>query len=327
MKTVWYEKLGPAREVLSFGEMETSEPGPGEVRVKLHASGVNPADVKRRGLGTYGMEHPRIIPNSDGAGTIDALGEDVSHLGMGERVWLFNGQRQGRAYGTAAEYITLDAGLVAPLPDDLDFDAGACLGIPCMTAHRNVFADGPVNGRTILVTGGAGAVGHYAVQWAKWGGANVLATVSSNEKAAHARAAGANHTVNYNDVDAAKQILDLTNGIGVDRIVEVDLAANLELSSQVIRSGGIVSVYASMGDPQGIFMRMAPKNALLRFMVLHSVPREATDAARSDIKTWLAAGHGTHNIAGTFPLNQCVEAHEFVESGNKLGTVIVRPTE
>ncbi|MGB0627248.1 MAG: NADPH:quinone reductase [Alphaproteobacteria bacterium] len=327
MKAVWYEELGPARDVLEYGEMDAAEPGPGEVRVKLHASGVNPADVKRRGLGTYGMEHPRIIPNSDGAGVIDALGDGVTGLAEGQRVWLFNGQRQGRALGTAAEYITLDAWLVAPLPDALDFDAGACLGIPCMTAHRNVFCDGPVTGQTILVTGGAGAVGHYAVQWASWGSANVIATVSSDEKAEHARAAGAAHIVNYRDADTAEQILELTGGAGVDRIVEVDLAANIGLSGRVIRPGGTIAIYASTGDPEGMFMRMALKNAVLRFMVLHSVPRDAIDAARADIAKWLGAGHGIHNVAATFALLECAAAHEYVESGAKLGTVVVRPSE
>lgn len=327
MKAIWYEELGPAREVLKQGEMDAAAPGPGEVRVKLQASGVNPADVKRRGLGTYGMEYPRIIPNSDGAGIIDAVGDGVSNIATGQRVWLFNGQRQGRALGTAAEYITLDAWLVAPLPDDLSFDEGACLGIPCMTGHHNVFSDGPVTGKTVLVTGGAGAVGHYAVQWARWGGATVIVTVSSDAKATHATAGGAHYTINYRDDDAAQQILDLTGGEGVDRIVEVDLAANLDLTSKVLGSGGTISVYASTGDPENLMLRMALRNARLRFMVLHSVPRAAIDAARADITTWLAAGNGRHTVAGTFPLDQCVEAHEFVESGDKLGTVIVRPSE
>ncbi|MBT4908048.1 MAG: NADPH:quinone reductase [Rhodospirillaceae bacterium] len=327
MKAVWYEELGPARAVLTFGEMDSPDPGPGDVRVKLHASGVNPADVKRRGLGTYGMEYPRIIPNSDGAGIIDAVGDGVSDIEEGQRVWLFNGQRQGRAFGTAAEYITLASWLVAPLPDALSFDEGACLGIPCMTGHHNVFSSGPVTGKTILVTGGAGAVGHYAVQWARWGGATVIATVSSDEKAAHAKAAGAHHTVNYRDTDAADQILELTGGEGVDRVVEVDLAANLDLTARVLATGGTISVYATTGDPENLMLRMALRNAIVRFMVLHSVPRAAIDHARADITAWLTAGNGLHTVAGAFPLSQCVEAHEFVESGAKLGTVIVRPTE
>ncbi|MBT5571341.1 MAG: NADPH:quinone reductase [Alphaproteobacteria bacterium] len=325
MKSVWYEELGPADDVLVFDEIETPDAGPGEVRVKLSASGVNPADVKRRGLGTYGLEYPRIIPNSDGAGIVDQVGDGVDPNLVGQRVWLFNGQRGGRAYGTAAEYIALDAWLVAPLPDHLSFAEGACLGIPCMTAHRNVFADGPVTGKTVLVTGGAGAVGHYAVQWARRGGANVIATVSSDEKAIHARAGGAHHTVNYRDEDATSQIMDLTNGVGVDRIIEVDLAANLGLSSTVLKSEGMISTYASTGDAQNLLLRMALKNAVVRFMVLHSVPRAAIDHARADISAWLAEEDGLHTVAGTFPLAGCAEAHKFVESGSKLGTVVVEP--
>lgn len=324
MKAVWYDELGPAREVLQHGELDTPDAGPGEVRVKLEASGVNPADVKRRGQGTYGMEFPRIVPNSDGAGIVDQVGEGADEALLGQRVWLFNGQR-GRAFGTAAEYIALDAWLVAPLPDSLSFAEGACLGIPCMTAHRNVFADGPVAGKTVLVTGGAGAVGHYAVQWANRGGATVIATVSSDDKADHAKAGGAHHTVDYRDDDAARQILDLTDGAGVDRIVEVDLAANLNLSTKVLRNTGMISTYYSSGDPKNMFLRTALKNAVIRFMVLHSVPREAIDAARADIAAWLADGRGIHTVAETFPLAETAAAHEFVESGSKLGTVVVEP--
>ena len=323
MKAVWYEELGPADDVMKTGKIDTPEAGSGEVRVKLAASGVNPADVKRRGLGTYGLEHPRIIPNSDGAGIVDQIGDGVSPDLLGQRVWLFNGQRGGRAFGTAAEYIALDAWLVAPLPDDLSFAEGACLGIPCMTAHHNVFSDGPVDEKTVLVTGGAGAVGHYTVQWARRGGATVIATVSSDTKAEYAKAGGAHHTVNYRDPDAATQILDLTHGAGVDRIVEVDLAANLDITSTVIKSGGTISVYASTGDPKNLMLRMALRNARLRFMVLHSVPRDAIDHARSDIAVWLAEGSAIHSVAAIFPLADCAEAHKFVEGGSKLGTVVV----
>ncbi len=325
MKAVWYEALGPADEVLTFGEMDTPEAGPGEVRVKLESSGVNPADVKRRGLGTYGMEYPRIIPNSDGAGVVDQVGDEADKSLLGKRVWLFNGQRGGRAFGTAAEYIALDSWLVAPLPDDVSFAAGACLGIPCMTAHFNVFADGPVEGKTVLVTGGAGAVGHYAVQWARRGDATVIATVSSDEKAAHAKAGGAHHTVNYRDDDAATQIMDLTGGAGVDRVIEVDLSGNLDLTTRVLANNGMISVYYSSGDPKNAFFPLALKNAVVRFMILHSVPRAAIDRARADIADWLAEGGAMHTVAATFPLARTAAAHKFVESGSKLGTVVVEP--
>lgn len=323
MKAVWYEELGPADDVLRYGDIPTPEAGPGEVRVRLRASGVNPADVKRRGLGTYGMDFPRVIPNSDGAGIVDQIGEGAPEELMGKRVWLFNGQRGGRAFGTAAQYITLDAWLVAPLPEHVSFAEGACLGIPCMTAHRNVFADGSVAGKTVLVTGGAGAVGHYAVQWANWGGAQVIATVSSPEKAEHARAGGADHVIDYRREDVVERVREITKGAGVDRIVEVDFGANFETSTACIKPDGVISVYYSSCDPQNLFMRMALRNAVARFMVLHSVPRAALDLARTDIARWLDQGKPVHTIAGEFPLARCADAHRFVESGGKLGTVVV----
>src|SRR5947207_13462965 len=187
MKAVWYERTGAAPDVLTFGDMPTPVAGSREVRVRLEASGVNPADVGRRAGSYRAMEFPRVIPNSDGTGIIDQVGDGVTRLGIGQRVWLFNGQRNGRAFGTAAEYIALAEHLVTQLPDHGSFAAGATLGIPCMTAWCCLFGDGPIAGQTVLVTGGAGAVGHDAAQLAKWGGARVIATVSSSAKAEQAR--------------------------------------------------------------------------------------------------------------------------------------------
>jgi NADPH2:quinone reductase len=324
MQAVWYDRLGPAREVLRYGDRPTPEAGPGEVRVRLHASGVNPADVKRR-TGSFGMEFPFVVPHSDGAGIVDQVGAGADPSLLGKRAWLFNGQRNGRHLGTAAEYIALDARLVAPLPDDVSFAEGACLGIPCMTAHYNVFADGPVAGRTVLVTGGAGAVGHYAVQWAKRGGATVIATVSSAEKAAHARAGGADHTIDYRREDVGERVMAITGGAGADRVVEVDIEANFRSSLAALKPGGTIAVYASTpgAAPGFSFFAAATKNAVLRFMILYAVPRAAIDAARADIARWLAGGRRIHAIAATFPLADAVAAHEFVEAGGKLGTVIV----
>lgn len=324
MKAVWYDRLGPARDVLHYGEQPTPEAAPGEVRVRLHASGVNPADAKRR-TGSFGMEFPFVIPHSDGAGVVDQIGDGADPALFGKRVWLFNGQRNGRHLGTAAEHITIDAWLVAPLPDELSFAEGACLGIPCMTAHYNVFADGPVSARTVLVTGGAGAVGHYAVQWAKWGGATVIATVSSDEKAAHARAAGADHTINYRTEDVGTRAMELTGGEGVDRVVEVDIEANFKSSLAALKPGGTIAVYASTpgAEPGFSFLAAAMKNAVLKFMILYAVPRAAIDAARTDIATWLGEGPRLHTIARSFPLAETAAAHEFVEAGGKLGTVVV----
>src|SRR6202051_5121618 len=178
MKAVCYERTGVAPDVLSFGDMPTPVAGPGEVRVRLQASGVNPADVGRRAGSYRAMEFPRVIPNSDGAGIVDQVGAGVTRFHVGQRVWLFNGQRNGRAFGTAAEHISLAEQLVTPLPIEVSYAAGATLGIPCMTAWCCLFGDGPVAGQTVLVTGGAGAVGHYAVAPGNWGGARVLATGS-----------------------------------------------------------------------------------------------------------------------------------------------------
>jgi NADPH2:quinone reductase len=220
MKAVWYERTGPAREVLVHGEMPTPVAGPGEVRVRLEASGVNPADVGRRGGGYRPMEYPRVIPNSDGAGIIDQVGDGVTRLKIGQRVWLFNGQRNGRAFGTAAEYIALAEHLVTPLPDNLSFAEGATLGIPGMTAWTCLYCDGPISEQTVLVTGGAGAVGHYAVQLAKWGGAKVIATVSSAAKAEQARLAGADLVVDYRTEDVVAKAMAFTGQRGVDRVVD-----------------------------------------------------------------------------------------------------------
>src|SRR5271170_1271057 len=222
MKAVWYERTGAAPEVLSFGDMPTPVAGPGEVRIRLEASGVNPSDVGRRAGSYRAMEYPRVIPNSDGAGIVDSVGDGVTRLRVGQRVWLFNGQRNGRAFGTAAEYIALAEHLVTPLPDRLSFAQGATLGIPAMTAWCSLFPDGPIAGQTVLVTGGAGAVGHYAVQFAKWGGAQVIATVSSATKAEQARLAGADLVINYKTEDVVAKALAFTGQRGVDRVVDVD---------------------------------------------------------------------------------------------------------
>jgi NADPH:quinone reductase len=323
VKAVWYERTGPAHAVLAPGEMPTPEAAAGEVRIKLAASGVNPADCYRR-RGDSPMEFPRVIPDSDGAGTVDQTGLGVSPQWLGRRVWLYNDQR-GRASGTAAEYIALDAGLIAPLPDNTPFDAGACLGIPCMTAHRCLFADGPIAGQTILVTGGAGAVGHYAVQLAKWAGARVIATVSSAAKAQQAVAAGADIVANYRSEDAAARVLEVTSGIGVDRIVEVDFGGNLEACLKSIRLNGTIAVYASRGNleptlPVSAFMR---KNATLRLMVLNTCPLDARRQAQREIVQWLETGRAIHRIAARFPLERTADAHLEVEAGGKLGTVVV----
>ena len=324
MKAVWYERQGPAAEVLVVGETDTPNAGPGELRVKLAASGVNPSDCNRRRGAGYPLEYPRVIPNSDGAGVVDQVGAGVQREWLGRRVWLYNGQR-GRAFGTAAEFIALDAGLVTPLPDSVGFEAGATLGVPCMTAHRCVFRDGPMEGRTVLVTGGAGAVGHYAIQLATWGGARVVTTVSSDAKAAHARAAGADCVVNYRTEDVALHVMRFTEGRGVDRIIEVDFAANLETSLKVLKVNGAIAAYASTSNrtPTVPFYELMRRNVTVQAFVLSTLPVEARRQAQQDITRWLEAGPRLHAIAGRFPLEDTAGAHTAVEAGTKLGTVVV----
>jgi NADPH2:quinone reductase len=325
MKAVWYERTGPAADVLTYGDMPAPVAGPGEVRIRLEASGVNPADVGRRGGGYRAMEFPRVTPNSDGAGLIDQVGDGVARLGIGQRVWLFNGQRNGRAFGTAAEYIALAEHLVTPLPRGLSFAAGATLGIPCMTAWCCLFGDGPIAGQTVLVTGGAGAVGHYAVQLAKWGGAHVIATVSSAMKTEQARLAGADLVINYKTEDVVAKALAFTGQRGVDRVVDVDFGGNIATTLKAMAVNSTISVYATNGNrnPLVPMRELMEKCITLRALVLYALPPSLLAAAQADISKWLAAGPRIHNIAAQFALSDTAQAHLAVEKGDKLGTVIV----
>lgn len=321
----WYEKNGAAADVLQIGEMAAPDAGPGEVRVRLYASGVNPSDVKRRaGWRGQRIAYPRIVPHSDGAGIIDQVGEGVPRTRLGQRVWVYNGQWK-RPFGTAAENIALPAAQAVPLPDGTSFAEGACLGIPAMTAHRCVFADGPVAGKAVLVTGGAGAVGHYAVQLAAWGGATVIATVSSEAKAAHAKAAGAQHVVNYRTDDVAARVRELTGGRGADRIVEVDFGANLAVAQAALAPHGVIAAYASMAAPEPAlpFYPMMSLNAVVRLVFVYELPGDAFAQARADITRWLETGRAKHAVAARFPLPELATAHGAVEGGTLIGNAVV----
>ena len=271
------------------------------------------------------MEFARVIPNSDGAGIIDQVGDGVTRLKLGQRVWLFNGQRNGRAFGTAAEYIALAEHLVTPLPDSLSFAQGATLGIPAMTAWCCLFCDGPIAGKTVLVTGGAGAVGHYAVQLAKWGGARVIATVSSAAKGEQARLAGADLVVNYRTEDVVAKVLAFTEQRGVDRVVDVDFGGNIATTLKLMAVNSTVAVYATNGNRNPIvpMRELMEKCIASRTLVLFALPPPLLAAAQADISKWLAAGSRLHNIAAQFPLSETAQAHLAVEKGDKLGTVIV----
>jgi len=325
MRAIWYDRTGPARQVLELGERPIPQPGQGQALIRVRASGVNPSDAGMRGQGP--MSYPRITPNSDGAGIVEAVGPGTAPDWVGKRVWFYNGQRNGRAFGSAAEYIELDTDLLSVLPDEVGFAEGATLGIPCMTAHRSLFLAGPVQGRTVLVTGGAGAVGHYAVQLAHWAGATVIATVSSPDKAERALAGGADHVINYRDGDVAARVREITGGEGVHHIVDVDFGGNLETSLACLRMNGSLAYYATKGQPNptlvaGALMRL---NLSISGVYLPVSPHKARKRAQQDITRWIGTGPRTLAVAGRYPLEDCAGAHEQVESGTKVGTVVVEP--
>ena len=321
MKAVWYEQNGGA-EILQYGDMPDPEPGPGEVRVKVATSGVNPSDWKRRQGLTASIGFPRVIPNQDGAGVIDAVGDGVDSSRIGERVWLFESQF-GRAFGTAAEYTAQPSGHAVRLPDNTNFAAAAGLGVPAMTAHRCVFSDGPVTGKTVLVTGGAGAVGRYAIQLAKLGGAAIISTVSSDEKAQIARDAGADHTINYREENVTERIIELSNSAGVDLVVEVDMAANFPVSQQVLKRSGVLAVYSG-GSSQGPAVPLSFKstNVTVRMVLVYDMPEIAKAAAVADITSWLEQGKLTPFAGPHFSLEGLKDAHLAVEHG-AIGKVVV----
>ena len=323
MLAAWYEKNGPAIDVMKVGDLPDPEPAPGEVRVRLRASAVNPSDVKAR-AGSRPIRWPKLIPNSDGAGVIDRVGAGVTSHRVGDRVWVFNGQWD-RAYGTSAQAIALPAALAVPLPDSLAWEEGACLGIPVMTAHRCLFADGPVTGKTVLVTGGAGVVAHYAIQLAKWAGARVVTTVSSDAKAEHARAAGADVIVNYRTENAVERIRAESGG--VDRVVDVDFGRNLPMTSQVLRANGAIASYASMGDlePKFPYGKLFQLNPTIRPVFVYTMPDAAKAEAHADIARWLKETKPLFAIAARYPLKEVIKAHLAVERGAKIGHVILEP--
>jgi NADPH:quinone reductase len=321
MRAAVYSRRGPAAEVLAVRDVPTPEPGPGQVRVRVAVSGVNPTDWKVR-AGPGEVPGGFQVPNQDGAGVIDSVGPGVDPARVGERVWMYFAAHDS-AYGTAAEYSVVPAERAVPLPDGVSFDLGASMGVPAMTAHRCLFADGPVDGRTVLVAGGAGAVGHYAIELARAAGATVIATVSGDEKAALARAAGAHHIVNYRTGDPASEIRAAAPD-GVHRVVEVALAANLELDLAVVATNAAVASYAATpGDQAALPVReLMTRNTVLRFVMLYTVPPEALRQAAEDITAALRRGELTGLPLHRFDLDDVAAAHDAVESG-AVGKVVI----
>jgi len=326
MKAAWFESFGSASDVLTIGELEKPVAGQGEVLVRLEASGVNPSDVKKR-AGSFPnlLDDGLIIPHSDGAGVIEAVGGGVAAERIGERVWVYEAQ-YGRRFGSASEYVALDSKRAARLPDNVGFDIGACMGIPVMTAHRCVFADGPVQGQTLVITGGAGRVGHYAVQWASNAGARVIATASNVEDAESCRLAGASAIINHRDDDWAAQVVAANADQPVDRVIDVEFGANLPAVLDMIRTSGTIVTYSStvVAEPKLPFYRMMFMDLVIRMVIVYAMPEDAKQAAMDDIEAALRDDRLQHRIAHTLPLDEIARAHELIEQGGFRGCVIVK---
>jgi NADPH2:quinone reductase len=325
MKAAWFESFGPARDTIILGQQPKPHPLAGEVLVKLNTSGVNPSDVKKR-VGAFPrlLDEGLIIPHSDGAGIIEAVGEGVSDDRIGERVWVYQAQF-GRRFGTSAEYVTLDESRAAILPENSSFEVGACMGIPAMTAHRCVFADGPVAGQRIVVTGGAGRVGYYAIQWAKSAGATVYATTSNPADEQVCRDVGADNVVNHRDEDWGDRLLKITGGEKVDRVIDVEFGANLSEVLKFVRTGGTISTYSSsqVKEPQLPFLRMMFMDLTIHMVIVYAMPESAKKDAIKDINRFLLEDRLRHRVADTFSLSETANAHELIEQGKVRGCVVV----
>ena len=336
MKAITYTQTGDS-SVLALRDRQPAEPGTGEVLVQVMISGVNPTDWKRRaGASGQTLDFSEVVPNQDGAGVVEAVGPGVQDLAVGDRVWVYLAQA-GRPTGTAQEYVALPASRVVPLPDGASFEVGASLGVPAMTAHRALTVSedwpdrlypGALTGATVLVAGGAGAVGHAAIQLARWAGATVITTVSGPAKATLAAAAGAHHVVNYKTDDAAAAITSIAPG-GVDMVVEVAPAQNAALNAAVVSPRASIAVYANDGGDE-VLLDLIPQmmvNARYQFILLYTVGEQALANGRDDVSA--AAGDGALAVGESaglplhrFPLADTAAAHDAVEGG-AVGKVLV----
>jgi NADPH2:quinone reductase len=326
MKAAWFEAFGPAREVLKVGELDTPRAGAGEVLVKLETSAVNPSDVKKRmGSAPALLDGGFIIPHSDGAGVIEAAGQGVAPGRVGERVWVYQAQH-GRRFGTAAGHVAVEEHRAVKLPDNVGYEVGACIGIPLMTAHRCVFADGPVQGLAVLVTGGAGRVGHYAIQWAAQAGARVIATASNDDDAQACRDAGATAVVNHRDAQWAAKAVSGNGGHKVDRVIDVEFGANLPAVLDAVRTSASIVTYGSTAitEPVLPFYRMMFMDLLVRLVIVYDMPESAKNAAITDITSALEKNSLQHRLAHLLPLSEIAQAHELIEQGGLRGGIVLQ---
>ena len=325
MKAAWFEKFGSAEQVIQVGEQPKPVAALGQVLVKLATSGVNPSDVKKRaGASPSLLDDGLVIPHSDGAGVIESVGPGVPEDRVGQRVWVYQAQ-YGRRLGTAAEYVVLDSNRAIHLPDNTGFSVGACLGIPVMTAHRCVYSDGDISGQVVLVTGGAGRVGYYAIQWALIAGAEVIATASNDADRDTCLALGASAVVNHREPDWGKQVLIASQGKKVDRVIDVEFGANLPQILNCIATSGVVATYSStqVKQPSLPFIDMMFMDLTLRMILVYAMPESAKVHAIEAITEALQTGKLQHRIAHKVTLDQITEGHKLVEQGGFGGCVIV----
>ncbi len=325
MKAIWYEQSGEAETVLIHGEKDSPAVGDGEVLIRLHASAVNPSDVKKRsGAQPAEFDDGFIIPHSDGAGIIEAVGNGVNKNRIGKRVWVYQAQF-GRHMGTAAEYVSLPSNIAPNLPENTSYEIGACIGIPIMTAHRAVFIHGDVAGKIILVTGASGRVGYYATQFAKSAGATVIATAGSEGRCDAATKAGADKVLNYRSVDLVAEIDDFTEGQGVDHIIDVEFGVNAEVSAKVLKNCGSIATYSSSQAAEPIipFYPLMFKNITINMILVYNMPDSAKQKAQIDIHRALEKNQLDHRIAGTWPLIDTAKAHAAIEAGGLDGCAVI----
>jgi NADPH:quinone reductase len=323
MLAAWYDRQGPAAEVLQIGEMPDPEPGPGEVRVRVRISGINPGDTKKR-AGWQGtpMSFPRIIPHSDGAGVIDAVGQGVDGNRIGQRVWTYGAQSY-RPFGTAAQLTCVPQQQAVSLFDEVSYEIGACLGIPGITAHRAVFSDGPVAGKTILVQGVLGSVSSLAAQLARWGGATVIGTVVHSDDLENVDTSVVSHSIALDQADVAAAIREHAPD-GVDRVVEVDLSGNVDLDAGVVANDAIIAAYASRADrPEIPFWPLLFANVTLRLLGSDDFSAEAKQQAGSDLTAAARVGALRIPVAPAHPLAEIAAAHDHVDNGPRNGRVLV----
>ena len=325
MKAAIFSALGAAEDVLVVSSIKKPSPAHGEVLVRIHCSAVNPSDVKKRSGPSPGLlDDGFVIPHSDGSGIIESVGVGVPASRVGERVWVYQAQ-YARRFGTACEYVAFPANRAVSLPATSSFSDGACMGIPAMTAHRCVFSDGSVEGKTVLVTGGAGRVGHYAIQWAKHAGAQVVATASNPQAEDHCFAAGADAVCPHGGGELIRIISEMTSGKGVDRVVDGEFGANLPGLLDAVNTGAVIATYSSMAVPEPVlpFRRMMFMDLTLRLVLVYAMPESAKQHAIDDITEYLGRGMLQHRIAHRVPLDQVAESHQLIEKGGFYGAVVL----